>query len=324
MDVSVVVPLFNEAENVRPLYDALTSVMSDHGGQYELIFVDDGSRDATADRLREVATADSRVTVIFLRANFGQTAALSAGLQDASGEAVVTLDGDLQNDPADIPMMLARLQEGYDFVHGWRRQRQDALIHRKLPSRIANRLIARVTGVAVHDLGCALKVMRGEIARELRLYGEMHRFITILAARNGARCCEVVTRHHPRRFGTSKYGLSRTMRVVLDLITVYYLTRHLRSPMRLFGGAGLACGFVAGLAAAATVGMKLLGGVDMTGNPLLLMTVLSVMLGVQFFALGLLGELGTRIYFEVSGRAPYAIRERLKVAANEIPVQRAA
>lgn len=324
MDVSVVVPLFNEAENVRPLHAALTDVLRPLGKQYEIILVDDGSRDGTTDRLREVAASDPDVKLVLFRSNFGQTAALSAGLKYASGAAVVTLDGDLQNDPADVPMMLAKLDEGYDYVHGWRKDRQDALVHRKIPSRIANRLIAGVTGVDVHDLGCALKVMRLEIARELRLYGDMHRFITILAARNGATCCEVVTRHHPRRHGASKYGLSRTIRVVLDLITVYYLTRHLRSPMRLFGGAGLTCGVVGMSAAATTVGMKVLGGVDMTGNPLLLLTVLSAMLGVQFLALGLLGELGTRIFYEVRGGEPYAVRETMNFDLPEQALRRAA
>jgi len=324
MDVSVVVPLYNEAENVRPLHAAITGVMRGLGKRYEIVLVDDGSRDGTVQRLREVAAGDPCVKVVFLRSNFGQTAALSAGLRHASGDAVVTLDGDLQNDPADIPMMLGKLDEGYDFVHGWRKDRQDALVHRKIPSRIANRLIAKVTGVSVNDLGCAIKAMRGEIARELRLYGDMHRFITILAARNGAKCCEVVTRHHPRIHGTSKYGLSRTVRVVLDLVTVYYLTRHLRSPMRLFGGAGLTCGLVGATSAAATLGMKLLGGVDMTGNPLLMLTVLSAMLGVQFLALGLLGELGTRIFYEVRGGEPYAMRETVNFEVPEPALRRVA
>lgn len=324
MDVSVVVPLFNEAENVRPLHASLTDVLSATGTRYELILIDDGSRDGTADRLREVARVDAHVKLVLFRSNFGQTAALSAGLKYATGAVVVTLDGDLQNDPGDIPMMLAKLDEGYDLVHGWRMERQDDLLFRQIPSRVANTLIARVTGVGVHDLGCALKVMRQEIARELRLYGDMHRFITILAARNGAKCCEVVTRHRARQHGTSKYGLSRTLRVVLDLITVYYLTRHLRNPMRLFGGAGLACGMIGLIAGTATLGMKLLGGVDMTGNPLLLLTVLSIMLGVQFLALGLLGELGTRIYYEVRDGEPYAVRELVNFVDSEVRLRRAA
>lgn len=324
MDVSVVVPLFNEKDNVAPLHAALTAVMQRLHVGYELILVDDGSRDGTVERLKEIACVDPHLKIILLRSNFGQTAALSAGLQHSTGDVVVTLDGDLQNDPDDIPMMLAKLDEGFDFVHGWRKDRQDALVLRKIPSRIANRLIAKVTRVDVHDLGCALKVMRGEIARELRLYGDMHRFITILAARNGARCCEVATRHHARKHGASKYGISRTTRVILDLITVYYLTRHLRSPMRLFGGTGLVCGAVGVAAAFATLGMKLFGNVDMTGNPLLMLTVLSVMLGVQFLALGLLGELGTRIFYEVRGGEPYAVRELLNFGQTDAVVRRAA
>ena len=320
MDVSVVVPLFNEVDNVRPLHAALTGVFSGLGHSYELVLVDDGSHDGTVAALRDVAAVDPHVKVVLLRSNFGQTAALSAGLAQAIGAAVVTLDGDLQNDPADIPMMLGKLDEGFDYVHGWRKDRQDALMHRKIPSRIANRLISKVTGVEVNDLGCALKAMKRPIARELRLYGDMHRFITILAARRGARCCEVATRHHPRRFGTSKYGLSRTVRVLLDLMTVYYLTRHLSNPMRLFGTAGLLCG---GIGLAATVGTIVMKwyGVDMTGNPLLLLSALSLMVGVQFFALGLLGELATRIFFEVRGGEPYAIRETLNGTSSE-PVLR--
>lgn len=324
MDVSVVVPLYNERDNVDPLHAAITRVMEAMACSYELILVDDGSRDGTAKKLRELAGQDERVKVILFRANFGQTAALSAGLSAAAGEAIVTLDGDLQNDPADIPLLLAKLDEGYDFVHGWRRDRQDALILRKVPSRIANRIIARVTGVAVNDLGCALKAMRREIAEELRLYGDMHRFITILAARSGARCCEIETRHHARQHGESKYGISRTMRVILDLLTVYYLTRHLKSPMRLFGSAGLACGLVGALSGAATLGMKVAAGIDMTGNPLLMLTVLSTMLGVQFLALGMLGEMGTRIFYEVRGGEPYSVRERLNFEPTAQVVRRAA
>lgn len=324
MDVSVVVPLFNEVDNVHPLHDALTRVLSGTGNQYELVLVDDGSRDGTAERLRQIAAVDPRVKVVLFRSNFGQTAALSAGLKHASGDAIVTLDGDLQNDPADIPLLLSKLEEGYDYVHGWRKDRQDALVLREIPSRIANRLIAKVTGVAVHDLGCALKAMRSEIAHELRLYGDMHRFITVLAARQGARCCEVVTRHHARRNGTSKYGISRTFRVILDLMTVYYLTRHLGSPMRLFGTPGLLCGAMAVIASFATVAMKVFGGVDMTGNPLLMLTVLSVMLGMQFFALGLLSELGSRIFYEVRGGEPYAVCEVLNFEEPEAPLRRAA
>lgn len=316
MDVSVVVPLYNEKDNVVPLYEALTRVLDRLGTRFEILLIDDGSQDGTTERLRQLAWQDPRVKVLVFRTNLGQTAALAAGLAAARGEKIVTLDGDLQNDPEDIAVLLDKLDEGYDFVHGWRRHRQDAWLHRKVPSRIANWLIARVTGVSVHDLGCALKAMRRDVAQELRLYGDMHRFITVLAARSGARCCEVVTRHHPRMHGQSKYGLGRTFRVLLDLITVYYLTRHLKSPMRLFGALGLGCAFVGTAAALATVGMKLLSGIDMTGNPLLLLTVLSAMLAVQFLAIGLLGEMGVRTFYEVRGLDSFAVREQLNFPSD--------
>lgn len=317
MDVSVVVPLYNEKDNVGPLYEALVRVLDRLGARFEIILIDDGSQDGTTERLRQLAWQDPRVKVLVFRTNLGQTAALAAGLAAARGEKIVTLDGDLQNDPEDIALMLDTLEEGYDFVHGWRQDRKDAWWHRTLPSRVANFLIARVTGVSVHDLGCALKAMRREVAQELRLYGDMHRFITVLAARTGARCREVGIRHHPRLHGESKYGLGRTFRVLLDLITVYYLTRHLKSPMRLFGGLGLCCAFMGTAAATATVWMKLWSGIDMTGNPMLLLTVLSVMLGVQFLAIGLLGEMGVRTFYEVRGVDAISVRERFNFPASD-------
>jgi glycosyltransferase involved in cell wall biosynthesis len=234
---------------------------------------------------------------------------MQAGIEHSRGEAIVTLDGDLQNDPLDIPTLVQKLDEGYDLVHGWRKQRQDTLVTRKIPSRIANWLIARVTRFPIHDLGCTLKAIRREIAVELELYGEMHRFIPILAHQRGARCVEVVTRHHPRRFGQTKYGLSRTVRVVLDLLTVKYMLDYFASPMKLFGRFGLACLAVALAAGMATIGMKLAAGSDMTGNPLMLLAVLGTMAAIQFFSLGLLGEVSARIYYSAAGRRNYAIRE---------------
>jgi glycosyltransferase involved in cell wall biosynthesis len=226
----------------------------------------------------------------------------------ATGDAIITLDADLQNDPADIPMMLEKLADGYDLVHGWRKERQDKFLSRRLPSAIANRLISKSTGFPVHDLGCTLKVIRREIAHELQLYGEMHRFIPILAHWRGARCAEVVTRHHPRQFGASKYGLSRTLRVVLDLVTVKYMTQYLSSPMKLFGMLGLASGLV-GLVAGLSTLVMWFDGFHMSRNPLLLLTVFAGFVGLQFFVLGMLGELGVRTYYESQGRHPYAIRD---------------
>src|SRR5215469_11754472 len=271
MNVSIVVPVYNELENLGPLYQSLTSVCRSLGCPYEMVLVDDGSTDGSAAALDDLADRDPAVKVVHFRRNFGQTAAMNAGMHTASGDVIVTLDADLQNEPADIPRLLARLDEGFDLVHGWRKERHDATLSRKLPSKIANWLISRSTRFPVHDLGCTLKAMRRDVAQELQLYGEMHRFIPILAHWRGARCAELVTRHHPRRFGTSKYGISRTLRVVLDLITVNYMIRYQTSPMRLFGGIGLASLATSGLAALATIAMKLAGRVDMTGNPLLLL-----------------------------------------------------
>jgi glycosyltransferase involved in cell wall biosynthesis len=271
--------------------------------------------------MEEMAARDPHVRVLEFRKNFGQTAALAAGIQAAVGDVIVTMDGDLQNDPADIPRLLEKIDEGYDLVHGWRKDRRDAFLSRKLPSRIANWLISRVTVFPVHDLGCTLKAIRREIAQELELFGEMHRFIPILARCRGARCTEIVTRHHPRRFGQSKYGISRTIRVLLDLLTVKYLIQYLPSPMRLFGMLGLVCWTVGMLSGAATVGMKLLQGVDMTGNPLLLLSVGAVMLGGQFIVLGMLGELCVRIYFRVKQTEPYAIRRTIHFRKPRLAVQ---
>jgi glycosyltransferase involved in cell wall biosynthesis len=308
MEVSVVVPVYNELENISHCYRELTAVLEALGRQYEIIFVDDGSVDGSSERLEKLAGTDTRVKIVQFRRNFGQTAAMRAGIELAAGEVIVTIDGDLQNDPADIPMMLDRLDEGYDLVYGWRKNRQDAFINRKLPSKIANWLIARVTGFPVHDLGCTLKVIRSEIAKDLSMYGEMHRFIPILAHWQGARSVEVVTRHHPRRFGTTKYGIWRTFRVVLDLITVKYMIRYAVSPMKLFGGLGLAACSGGFLSAIATIAMKLWRGIDMTGNPLLLLAVFACTVGIQFIVLGLLGEVSARIYHECQDKKPYRVR----------------
>lgn len=313
MSVSVVIPIFNERDNIPRLYDQLVPVLDRLNRSWELILVDDGSEDGSVEVLDNLATTDNRVKVIHFRRNFGQSAALHAGIQAAIGETIVLLDGDLQNDPADIPLLLEKIDEGYELVHGWRRNRQDRLIDRKIPSKIANWIISKVTGLKVHDLGCALKAIRRDVAQEIELYGEMHRFITILAWWRGARCLEVETRHHARRFGQSKYGLGRVLRVLLDLVTVKYLIQYLVSPMQLFGMVGAACGLVACGSGIATIWMKLGGAVDMTGNPLLLLTMFAGMASLQFFVLGMLGELGARIYFELRSRRPYAIRSQVNL-----------
>ena len=309
MKISIVVPVYNELDNVQILHDELSSILAvmypDDPHAYETIFIDDGSTDGTVDRLAELCANDERTRLVKFRRNYGQTAALQAGFDHASGEIIVTLDGDLQNDPADIPRMLEKLDEGYDLVHGWRKDRQDKWLTRRLPSKVANWIISKVTGVPINDLGCTLKAIRREIAEELELYGEMHRFIPILGFERGARIAELVTNHRPRRFGESKYGLSRTVRVVLDLLTVKFMSDYLASPMKLFGRLGLGCWTVGSFALMATVVMKLASSVDMTGNPLLLLAVLSAMAGLQLISLGILGELNTRIYFDRSRRRPY-------------------
>lgn len=310
MDVSAVIPIYNEEENIPILHEELTQVFSEMDVEYELLFVDDGSSDTSVAVLERLAEHDRHVKIVQLRRNYGQTAAMQAGLDEANGDVLITLDGDLQNDPADIPTLLAKIEEGYDLVHGWRKNRQDTFVTRKLPSKIANWLISKVTKFPIHDLGCTLKAMRSEFAKEIELYGEMHRFIPILAHQRGAKCVEVVTHHRARRFGVSKYGLSRTVRVVLDLMTVKFLQDYLTSPMKIFGKLGLGCIGISGLSLAATLWMKLVSGVDMTGNPLLMMTVLSTMAGIQMLSLGILGEMNARIYFDRSNR-PYDIGRRV-------------
>ncbi|MCA9211769.1 MAG: glycosyltransferase family 2 protein [Planctomycetales bacterium] len=307
MYVSVVIPIFNERPNIRPLYLELKNTLSLAHVDCEILFVDDGSTDGTHRELMSLIESDGAVRLISFRRNFGQTAAMQAGIEQANGDVIVTIDGDLQNDPRDIPVMLEKLAEGFDVVHGWRRQRHDAWLTRKLPSRIANWLIRHTTKFPVHDLGCTLKVMRTDIARELNLYGEMHRFIPILAAQRGARCAEVITNHRPRRFGDSKYGLSRTVRVILDLMTVKYLQNYFANPMKLFGVLGLGACAASACSLCATVAMKWFSSVDMTGNPLLLLSAFSVLAGIQLFGLGLLGEVLARIYYDANERRPFAI-----------------
>jgi hypothetical protein len=314
VSVSVVIPVYNERDNVAALHSAIAEALRPLDRPWEIVLVDDGSTDGTDRELERIAAADARVRVVQLRRNYGQTAAIRAGIDEAAGDVIVTMDGDLQNDPADIPMMLQKLDEGYDLVHGWRKDRKDRWLSRRLPSLIANRLIAWTTRCPVHDLGCTLKAIRREIAVELDLYGEMHRFIAVLAQWRGARCVEVVTRHHPRRFGQTKYGIGRMPRVLLDLVTVKFMLDYFASPMRLFGMVGLVCGLLGMLSGAATIVMKLAGDVDMTGNPLLLLTALSTMIAMQFLSLGLLGEFCVRIYHNHHPRANYAIRRRIAAA----------
>lgn len=326
--VSVVVPVFNEEENVDVLYQRLTQAMEKQSRAFEIIIVDDGSTDQTLPKLETIAKDDSRIKLVQFRRNFGQTAAMQAGIDQANGDVVITIDGDLQNEPDDIPMMLDKIDEGYDLVHGWRKKRNDAFINRKLPSKIANWLISKTSGFPIHDLGCTLKAIRIEVARELELYGEMHRFIPILAHARGAKCVEVETRHHARQFGTTKYGIGRTFRVILDLITVQYMLRWFASPMKLFGKIGLLAALTCMVSVLATIGMKWIGNVDMTGNPLLLLSAISGIASIQFFSLGLIGEVNSRIYFQDNRRRNYTVRSTTNFDDNQsdsiLPSKRAA
>jgi len=309
MEISIIIPIYNEVENLSILHNELVNVLDKAGHPYELVFVDDGSQDGSASRLAELSAQDTHVRIIRFRRNHGQTAALQAGLEWAHGDVIVTMDGDLQNDPADIPQLIESLTNGYDLAHGWRRERKDAWLSRVLPSKIANAIISRVTGVTVHDLGCTLKAMRREIADELELYGQMHRFIPILAAERGARCVEVVTHHRARRFGQSKYGISRTLQVLLDLCTVRYMQCYFANPMRLFGKLAVLCGIAGSISMITTLTMKWQAGVDMTGNPLLLLTAFCWLTSTQLMSLGLLGEVAARIYYQRDGNRPFTIAE---------------
>jgi len=311
VDISIVVPIYNEEESIPALHESITAALAGSGLEYELILVDDGSSDGSFPLLREIAGKDPRVRVIRFRRNFGQTAAMAAGFNAASARVVVPMDGDLQNDPADIPLLLAKIDEGYDVVSGWRKDRQDAFVNRKLPSMIANGIISRLTGVHLHDYGCTLKAYRREVLDGVNLYGEMHRFVPALASQIGARVAEVPVRHHPRRHGTSKYGISRTTRVILDLMTVKFLLSYSTKPIQLFGRWGiytLEAGFLCG---ALTVYMKLFEHTSMNRNPLLILTAFLLFTGVQFIVLGLLGELNARTYYEAQGKPIYSIREKI-------------
>ncbi|SJZ70150.1 Glycosyltransferase involved in cell wall bisynthesis [Trichlorobacter thiogenes] len=311
MDLSVVVPIYFEEDNIRPLYEAITAALAPTGLQYEVICVDDGSGDNSFPLLKELAATDQRLRVIRFRRNFGQTAAMAAGFEAARGAVIVPMDGDLQNDPADIPLLLEKIKEGYDVVSGWRKDRQDTFINRKLPSMIANGLISRLTDVHLHDYGCTLKAYRREVLEGIGLYGEMHRFVPALASRIGARVAELPVRHHPRLHGTSKYGISRTVRVVLDLLTVKFLLSYATKPIQLFGKWGIYSMLLACGSGGAMVYMKLFANTSMNRNPLLILTAFLMFMGVQFITLGLLGELNARTYYESQGKPIYSVKERL-------------
>jgi len=309
--ISVLLPVYNEEGNLRPLFAELTSALDGLGRPYEIIAIDDGSTDQSARILTELAHTNSDLRVLFFRRNTGQTAAFDAGFRHASGEIIVTMDSDLQNDPADIPRMVRKLDEGYDFVTGWRKNRQDGFLLRKIPSKLANWIIRKVTKTKVHDLGCSLKVYRREITDELRIYGEMHRFIAVLVEGLGAKVCELEVHHRARVSGTSKYNLTRSYKVLIDLVTVWFLQGYRTKPSYIFGGVGGALMGASGLICVYVLWEKLALGIWVHRNPLFLIAIFFGVIAVQFLALGLLAELTIRNYFESSARHPYSISRRL-------------
>ncbi|MDZ8024339.1 MAG: glycosyltransferase family 2 protein [Nostoc sp. DedQUE11] len=315
-DVSVVVPIHNEVESLPLLLEAIASTLSSSQISYEIICVDDGSTDGSGEFLKQEAQTRSDLKAVILRRNYGQTAAMAAGFHYALGKAIVSLDADLQNDPADIPMLLAKLDEGYDLVSGWREKRQDGAVNRLLPSKIANWLIRSTTSVNIHDYGCSLKAYRAELLADMNLYGELHRFLPALAYIEGARITEMPVRHHARRFGHSKYGIWRTFRVLMDLLTILFMKKFLTRPMHVFGLLGLISMVSGTLIGIYLTFIKLALG-EMIGNrPLLILAVLLLVTGVQLFCFGLLAELLMRTYHESQGRPIYRVREVVAKKVN--------
>lgn len=311
LDISVVIPIYNEFDSISLVLQAVQQVMATTAYTYEVICVDDGSTDGSVQQLRQMVDRIAQLQVVLLRRNYGQTAALAAGFDLARGQIIVTLDGDLQNDPADIPRLVATLTQGFDLVSGWRHQRQDHALTRLLPSKLANWLIARVTGVNLHDYGCALKAYRAEVLRDMNLYGELHRFLPALAFIEGARITEIPVTHHPRRFGQSKYGLGRTLGVMMDLLTVYFMKKFLTKPMHIFGSLGLVS-MLAGLVIGFFLVLVKFGtGQDIGDRPLLILAIVLFLTGIQLFSFGLLAELSMRTYHESQRRPIYRVREVL-------------
>jgi glycosyltransferase involved in cell wall biosynthesis len=308
--ISVVIPIHNEERSILPLYDRLTAVMERLNRPYELLFVDDASTDRSFDLLANLVETDNHLKVIRLRRNFGQTAALSAGFDEAQGSVIVSLDGDLQHDPEDIPALLARIDEGYDIASGWRKHRFDNAITRRIPSRIANWLMAKLSGVDLRDFGTTFKAYRAEILKDINLYGELHRFIPALASLYGARIAEVPIRNSPRRNGGSHYGLGRTLAVLFDILTIKFLLSYFTRPMHFFGKLGLGCTTVGGAILAYLLVYKLTGGeIVVQHGPLMIAGTILLITGVMLFSTGLLGEMMMRTYFESQGRRIYAVRE---------------
>ena len=313
MELSIVITVFNEQENIRPLLQQIAAALP--GYSYEVVIVDDGSTDRTVAEVKQYA--DAHVKLVIFNANYGQTAAMAAGIQEAGGDYIATMDGDLQNDPTDIPAMLEKVKaEGWDMVAGTRKNRQDGALLRKLPSTLANRLIRKMTGITIRDYGCTLKVFRKEIAKNLGLYGELHRFIPILAVLEGGRITDVDVKHHPRRFGQSKYGLGRTFKVLSDLILMWFFKFYFKRPIHFFGPLGILCFFSGSAISVYFLVLKLLGN-EIWGRPLLILGVTLVLAGIQFLTFGIIAELIMRVYYESQHKKTYHIREIFQKQVTE-------
>ena len=310
-ELSLFLPVLDEEENLRPMHAKIAAALDALGKTAEVIYVDDGSTDNSLAILREIAAADDRVRVISLRRNYGQTAAMSAGIDAAKGDILIPMDADLQNDPADISRLLNKLDEGYDVVSGWRKNRQDKLISRKIPSQIANRIISWIGGVHLHDYGCSLKAYRRDVIQDVKLYGEMHRFIPIYASWAGARVAEIPVDHHARTMGKSKYGISRTVKVVFDLITIKFMAEYHTKPIYVFGTFGMLAFFISIIAGVWAVVLKIFYATSFILTPLPIITVVMLAISVQFFLMGLLAELLVRTYHESQDKTIYAVRERI-------------
>lgn len=309
LDLSIIIPVFNEEENLPILYQEIKEALAPLQKSYEIIFIDDGSQDNSFAVLKEIQALDAGVKIIRLRRNFGQTAALSAGFDYARGKIVITMDADLQNDPHDIPLLLAKIEEGYDMVNGWRQKRQDKFLTRRLPSMIANRLISLLTGIRLHDYGCTLKAIKQDVIKNIRLYGELHRFIPAVASTLGVSIAEVQVNHRARRFGRSKYNLFRLPRVILDMLTVKFLLSYSTRPLQIFGLVGLVSGAIGFFIALWLSYQRLILKISSANRPILLLAVLLMVIGVQFITLGLMAEIMVRTYHESTGKPIYHIRE---------------
>jgi len=313
--ISIIVPVFNESESIGLLLDEVINVMSSHKFNFELIVVNDGSKDNTHQVLKQLTLKIKELSVISLRKNYGQTAAMSAGFDNSKGDIVITLDGDLQNDPNDIPLLISEINNGYDLVCGWRFDRKDKLINRKIPSKIANKLIAHVTGLKLHDYGCSLKAFKKEIIEDIKLYGELHRFLPVLANIEGARIKEIKVNHRCRQYGSSKYGIDRTFRVLMDLLTVWFMTKFLTRPMYGFGFVGIISIFFSLAISSYLIVLKIMGE-DIGNRPLLMFALILGIAGVQLFSFGLLSELLIRTYHESQSRPIYRIRSIISTNQN--------